>query len=235
MVEKDLKDVFGSYLLEDAEFDGYYDIPYVDTKNIEFPDALVPFSKLNKENDNLEKGTYCCFYQHDYQFDGKYGIWNSLIQNKDFARGFSFEKLKGVSGIIAPDYSLYGDFPRCWQIAQVYRSHTVGYRLSRLGFNVIPNVRWTDTESYDYAFLGCRKHSIVAVGTVGCLRSKADYSMFMNGFSEMINRLEPLKIVIYGSVSDEMIQIMNRNNIQYKIFQSQISKAHEVKKNGNEI
>jgi len=47
---KSLEDVFGAYLLDEAQFDGYYDIPFVDSdKDIRLPSKLVSYSKITSE------------------------------------------------------------------------------------------------------------------------------------------------------------------------------------------
>lgn len=77
---KNLKDVFGAYLLNGAHYDGFYDIPVLEKNDkIELPSKLVSYSKLNTIED--DEYVYCHFYQDDYVFDGLYGIRYYIINN----------------------------------------------------------------------------------------------------------------------------------------------------------
>ena len=229
---KSKEDVFGAYLVEDAKYDGYYDIPFMDVPtDIHLPSRLVGYSKLNKLN--FEKYTYCHFYQKDYTFDGRFGIWISLIFNHQFKKGFNLGKFKNVYAIICPDYSMYYDMPRILQILSVYKSRATGYFLIKLGYIVIPNVRWTDKKSYEYSFSGLRKYSIVAVSTLGCLKSKSDKSLFLSGLIELMKRVQPSCIIFYGSLNSEVKTILEEYNQEYAFFPSQIAEAMEIKY-GNE-
>lgn len=229
---KSVKDVFGAYLLDEAQFDGYYDIPVVNTPDdIHLPSKLVSYSKLNSEE--CDDYTYCHFYQNDYTFDGRDGIWNSLIQNTQFSRGFNLDKMNKVYAVICPDFSTYYDMPRVMQIWNIYRSRAVGCALIKLGYIAVPNVRWTDKKSYAYSFLGIRKNSAVAVSTLGCFRAKVDKEFFYPGFIELIKRVHPSCIIIYGSLTDELKDILNEYHQNYVFFPAQIAVAMEAKY-GNE-
>ena len=97
---REKKDVFGSYLLRNAEFDiDHYDIPYVDViKNTKLPKKLISYSNVG--SNKIDKNTFVHFYQHDYVFDSLYGVWNSLLYNHQNKKGFNLDKLKKLGGII---------------------------------------------------------------------------------------------------------------------------------------
>lgn len=234
--EKSYKDVFGAYLLEGAEFDldCGYDIPFTNVPNkIDIPDQLVSYEKIDQKNMLIGK-SYCHFYLDDYKFDGTYGVWNTLVWNRYFQKGFNINKLKNIDGIICPDYSNYNDMPKVMQIWNVYRSRAVGYFFNSRGLTAIPNVRWTDESSYIYAFAGLKKGSVVAVSTLGCLRNKIDNKLFMDGLEELIKRINPSIILIYGNVNESIIKIFTSYNQNYKVYPSDISLAYKEKLHGNE-
>ena len=63
----------------------------------------------------------------------------------------------------------------------VYRNRAIGSYYQRRGSFVIPQIRWGNDLTYTtrvlperVAFLGVEKHSIVAIGTYGCIQSKED-------------------------------------------------------------
>ena len=120
------------------------------------------------------------------------------------------------------------------QIWNVYRSRTVCYYLNRSGILCIPNVRWTDEESYSFAFDGIGEGSAVSVGTLGCSKDPYDKQLFINGFKAMIERIRPSCVIIYGSLTKEMEEILKPNNTPYYHFPSQTSLAMKETQNGNE-
>ena len=170
----------------------------------------------------------------DQKFDGPKGIWNGLRDTEKFKRGFNLSRLDGATAIITPDFSLYLDMPRAMQIWNVYRSRTVGYYLTKLGYNVIPNVRWTDEDSYDFAFDGLYKHQIVAVGTLGCSKCIEDKALLINGFAQMIERIEPRLVIIYGPICRELQYVIDKYGVKIKQFDSDISMFYGGRSNGIE-
>ena len=229
---KGCKDVFHAFMVEGATFDGYYDIPFIPQKEVELPSRLVAYDKLARYTP--KDGDFVHFYLDDQKFDGPKGIWKGITERQENKRGFKLSNFNGFSGIIAPDFSLYMDMPRCMQIWNVYRSRAVGYYLTTLGYNVIPNVRWTDEESYSFAFDGIEKGSVVAVGTLGCGKEILDRTLFIRGFIVMVKRVNPSMVIIYGSISKELKKVLENFNISYKQFDTDTHKAFEVYKHGNE-
>lgn len=126
------------------------------------------------------------------------GIWN----NPDSA----LEKLRQHQcyGIITPDFSTYQDFPVALKIYNTYRMRAFGYWAGMQGLQVINNVRWGTSESYDYCFDGIPENEIVAVSTVGCIKRTIDRQRFKEGFDVMLQRLHPQVVMIYGSAPDDI-------------------------------
>ena len=231
-IRKGCKDNFHAFMVKGAEFDGYYDIPFIPQNfNLDI-NMLLPYDKTYKHI--YEPGEVVHFYLDDQKVDGSKGIWNGLSNNENYKRGFDLSRLDGATAVISPDFSLYLDMPRVMQIWNVYRSRAVGYYLTTLGYNVIPNVRWTDEESYDFAFDGLYEGQMVAVGTLGCSKTKVDKALLVNGFVEMIKRIKPKKVLIYGSICDELQYIIEKYDISVLQFDSEISAFYGGKANGNE-
>lgn len=202
-VRKGCKDNFHAFMVVDAEFDGYYDIPFIPQGfNLDVK-KLIAYDKTYKHI--YEPGEVVHFYLDDQKFDGPKGIWSGLSSNEAYKRGFDLSRFDGATAIITPDFSLYLDMPRVMQIWNIYRSRAVGYYLTKLGYNVIPNVRWTDAESYSYAFAGLHQGQTVAVGTLGCSKTNADKVLLINGFIEMISRIKPKTVIIYGPICKELM------------------------------
>lgn len=135
------------------------------------------------------------FFYDDYKF---INAWRQPDRYVD--------RLKKFKAVISPDFSLYTDFPRALQILSCYRRQWLGAYWQYLGIDVIPDVIWGDKESYEYCFDGIPKHSTVAISTVG-VRNDSEWNnktgdLFKAGYDEMIRRLEPTSILLYGSLID---------------------------------
>ena len=232
--KKELKDVFGAYMLKDAEFDiDNFDIPFVDIpEDIKLPNRPVSYSKIGTSK--IDENVIIHFYQDDYTFDGFYGVWNSLLYDHQTNKGFSLKKIENAGCIICPDYSICGDFPEALKIWNVYRSRTIGSYINSIGKVAIPNFHACGPDSYKYCFGGLRKNTIIAVSTVGCLRSNAEKSLFLKDTEELIKRINPRLIILYGNKNKEVIRLFEKYQQNYLFFPSEISEAHGGAKHGNE-
>lgn len=61
------QDVFNSFLVCDADYDGYIELPKIRTSNI-LPEALIPFSKAMAKNCK-DLRSFVMFYEHDMKFE----------------------------------------------------------------------------------------------------------------------------------------------------------------------
>lgn len=218
-VRNNFKDIFGVYFLESLSFEGEYDMPKVGN----FDDlSCIDYIALYSDTSEYQKTENTCvaFYQYDHVFDGIHGLYNSIIY-QDEARLEKFrERFKGVKYIIAPDYSLFGDFPNALQIFNVYKSRVcMCWLAANTGAKVIPNVRWTFPFSFDYCFDGIEKGSNIAIGVLGQIHQTENKEMFLEGFKKAIDKIEPKRILVYGFVTD-----LNFN----KIFDYAISKGIKI-------
>jgi hypothetical protein len=59
-------------------------------------------------------------------------------------------------------------------------------------------VCWSTYESYQFAFLGLKKGTTVAISTLGTRRGKIEQELFLKGYEEMLSRVEPDVIYCYG-------------------------------------
>lgn len=182
------------HLVTGAEFDGELKIPIIRApKKIIIPTAIAPFSKRNSV-DNMEE--MIGFNEMDQNFA-------DVLRNPENY----IEEFKRFRGIISPDCSLYRNAPPAVQVANIYRSRAIGSYFQRKGIYVVPLVRWGSRITYttEYfpekiAFLGIEKHSIVAIGTYGCIKTKEDKIYFKEGLREMINMLMPKIVLVYGAM-----------------------------------
>lgn len=182
-------------LVTGARFDGVFEIPIIEKpKTIVIPDRVVPFSERNKVADfNVAIG----YNEMDVNFAEV--LINPAAYIEDFRR---------FRMMISPDCSLYRDAPLSVQIINVYRNRAIGSYYQRKGIYVVPQIRWGNELTYTtkvfpekVAFLGVEKHSVVSVGTYGCVHSKEDKLYFKAGLEAMLETLEPEMVLVYGPMT----------------------------------
>ena len=179
-------------LVSGAKFEGIFDIPVIEKpERIDIPSAIVPFSERHKVTDY---NTAVGFYEMDVRFA------EVLIDPEKYVEDF-----RRFKAMISPDCSLYRDAPLSVQIINVYRNRAIGSYYQRKGIYVIPQIRWGTEATYTtkilpeaIAFSGVEKHSIVAIGTYGCIQHKEDKYNFNAGLEAMLINLEPQVVLVYG-------------------------------------
>lgn len=217
-------DGFHSYLVENARFVGKPGIPMLmDLDNTQIPKSLVPFTKVRT---CANKRNYVHFYVHDQFFQSILTCTHKYV-----------DLLKQYDGIITPDPTMFIQNSPCLLETSTYFNRAVGYYLQKQGIPVIPNIRWTDEESYDYCFLGVPKHSIVAISTHGCCRSQEEKQRIKDGVKKMIEVLEPKSIIVHGhmpkKVFAEFIDV-----VPFYRFPSEFEQTHQPKggnSNGSQL
>lgn len=178
-----------------ADFDGYLGIPIIHKpEKMIIPSGMTPFTYRNRITSDSEA---ICFHEKDPEFS------DVLIHPDDYLDVFRKHIL------ISPDCSLYRDAPLAVQITNVYRNRALGSYYQRKGACVIPLIRWGNSLTYTtkvlpekVAFLGVEKHSIVSIGTYGCIQSAADKREFRAGLNAMLDTLEPEIVLVYGAMPD---------------------------------
>ncbi len=128
------------------------------------------------------------FYLDDYQFER---VWNRP--------DFYTEQLMPFDSAFTPDFSLYLDMPMPLQIFNTYRNRLLGAYWQSRGMTVIPTLSWSDDKSYSFCFEGIEPGGVVTISTLGCGKDLGAKELFLNGLDEMLHRLEPKKVLVYGN------------------------------------
>lgn len=126
---------------------------------------------------------------------------------------------------MTPDFSLYTDWPKALQIYNHYRKQWLGAYWQSMGLQVIPTIAWSDKESFDWCFDGTPKGATVAVSSVGTQNSKETKQLFLDGWFQMLDRVQPETVIFYGNVPQEC----KANIVRVKAFSD---KFREAKVNG---
>lgn len=160
-----------------------FQMPIIKAMN-EYPEELIGFNYA-KTSKSFSQGIH--FYLDDYQFER---VWNQPERYAEMLRKFYF--------VCTPDFSLYSDMPRPLQIYNTYRSRLLGAWWQEKGINVIPTISWSDAASFDFCFNGIEPGGVVTVSTVGVIKNLAAREMWLAGMEELLKRIKPSKILIYG-------------------------------------
>ena len=116
---------------------------------------------------------------------------------------------------------MFSDFPIAMQIYNHYRKHWLGAYYQQQGINVIPTISWSNKNSFEWCFDGEPLHSTVSVSSVGTQKDKQSKLMFIAGYEKMLEKLEPEKIIFYGTIPEEC----KGSIIRIKAFQEKFKEA----------
>ena len=185
-------------LVQGAKFDGMLEIPVVNAPSgITIPTGFTPFTKREKA---LDTDDAICFFEKDPKFAEV--LIDPAAYIKDFRR-FRY--------LLPTDCSLYIDAPLAVQVINIYRSRAIASYYQRNDCNVYPMARWGNEYTYTtryfperIAFLGLPKHSIICIGTYGCISSRIEKHHFKHGFEAMLDTLEPEVVLVYGAMPDDV-------------------------------
>lgn len=158
-----------------------------------------------------DKGLH--FFVDDYQFTR---LWSNPDAYLDMLRKFKV--------VCTPDFSTYTDFPKAVQIYNHYRKHWLGAYWQANGITVIPTISWSDRDSFSWCFDGEPIGGTVTISSVGTQLNKDSRKLFIDGYNEMLARLQPSLIYFYGNVPDEC----EGNIIRLAAYQEKFRNKTEV-------
>ena len=207
------KDVFRAFLVKNATYDGSLEMPCI--KSIDaVPNKLIVFSKAIRSKDF---NGFIHFFEDDVYFER---IWNR--PNK------YLPILKRFDGVITPDFSLYRDMPLVMQEWNTYRSRAIGHWLQENGIPVIPNIRFADERSYSFCCDGIAKGGTIAIGSHGCVKVNIERIYFEKGLREIIKKLEPKSLVVYGATPDCIFGDYIKSGIEIVQYDSDCSSCRKA-------
>lgn len=216
------EDVMREHLIQGANLDKY-GVPELYPINVSHGDDSVDFGESFNRRIRNHKQLNVNFYVNDNVFTR---LWNNPDKY--------IEHLRCFHSVIAPDFSISTGrtgMPFAMNLWNKYRNHALAWYMTVQGIKVIPSVSILDKDNWDWGFSGLPKRSILACCTNGRVRSKAARLEFCEGFYEMCNRLEPLRVIVVGHIPEELnspVEILN-----YKTRNQKINEKMEEKRNGD--
>ena len=169
--------------------EGKYDIPMIWPEEYEEM-TWFPYGNPNANYKRHEHGIH--FFVYDYRFQA---MWKDREKYANM--------LKGFRAVMAPDFSLYYDWPVMVQMWNHYRKHLLAAWMQSIGVRVYPVIRWTDEKSWDWCFDGEPWRSTVVISSKGTYKNVDDRKVFLKGYDRMLEVLEPETIMFYGKIPKE--------------------------------
>ena len=182
---------------------GFWQMPIIYCDEV-IPKELIGF---NYAKSSSKKDVGIHFYVDDYQFER---VWNYPEKYIDI--------LGEYECILSPDFSLYMDMPMSMKIWNVYRSRQIGAYYQQKGIPVIPTISWAEKETFKFCFEGIPQNSIVSVSTIGVKQDKEALKIWEVGAKEMIKRIKPSTILVYGGALD-----FDYGNIEVIYYDNQVT------------
>lgn len=168
----------------------------------------IGFNYARTTKSRSGKGVH--FFIDDYQFER---IWQEWSKYR--------EVLSSFDAVMAPDFSMYVDWPEPVQRWNHYRKHFVANRLQNVGLKVYPTICWSDKKSFQWCFEGEPHRSTVCISSIGTQADKTSKRLFLDGYNEMLSVLQPETIIFYGTIPNEC----KGNIICVQPFQQKFRKA----------
>ena len=118
-----------------------------------------------------------------------------------------------------------------WKL-QSWQKKNLCYNLNREFMWVLLMVKvvfekWGDERTFSFCFDGIEENKTVAVGTHGCIKRKEDKIFFKIGLAQMVQRLLPKTIIVYGRAPDDIFKPYKDMGINIIVFESQFSKSRK--------
>ena len=190
---------------------GPFNIPMIDPVEVDVEDTEVigfNYAIGCKHPENK----ICHFYLDDYQFER---VWNDPDRYVPILGRFK--------AVLAPDFSMYTDFPKAVQIFNHYRKQWCAAYWQERGINVIPTICWSTPDSFAWCFDGIPRHSLVCISTVGGFGNHEDNKgAWLEGYEKCLEVLDPSEILLFGKDFPEirpygkMVVVGNGNLVRKK-------------------
>ncbi len=181
---------------------GKYDMPCVNANINIYPDYLALFSEIKDYHKTLN--TCVCFYQYDDLFDGIKGLYNAIYyDDKSLLKRFK-ERFKDVKFFIAPDYSQIGDVHMAENLYRQFKSRIVSIWLTmETNGIVIPNITYSNEDSFEYMLDGFEESNIVAFSTKGSMRNPHDKDLLLKAIKYTVDHMSLKTIIVYSVGTDD--------------------------------
>jgi len=176
-----------------------YQIPVLPPVGVgDLPTEMVAYDKIAKATDR--RLALANFYVDERKL-------SRLIRNPErFICQF-----EGLWGVTSPDFSIWDEAPPQFRVTATWLNRALGRMFADHGIRVVPSLRWCDHRDYGHCFAGVATGSVVAVSTNGLWRVGKLRHGFIRGLYEMVDRLAPSVVILYGTDHRHIRQALGSN------------------------
>jgi len=171
---------------------------------------------------NLEK-TVIAFYVDDNRFEP---VWD---HPDIYIKKMINRKIKiGIS----PNFSLWYGRPYAEQIWNTYRARWIGRYMQEAGIKLIPDVNFSDENSFEFCFLGIPENPPCISFQIQTIKGDEEMQRCKNGILTAIDKIKPESILLYGNEtmidwamefmpSINIYPLMNRSHYRRTVIKEQ--------------
>lgn len=181
-----------NWLKQDFEQVGEFGLPKLEPQKFKYENVkFIPFNLAMTSNEPQNKGVH--FYIHDYQFER---FWNKPDKYIPILKNFKY--------VIMPDFSIYLDYPKVLQIFNIYRNLWLAKYMQENNIKVIFNLSCATLESNKLIIESIPKNSIIAISSVGVMKSKEYKKTFEENVRQALEKVNPTQLVWFGKKIDNL-------------------------------
>lgn len=200
------RDVFHAWMVNGADFAGKLDM-LVLSKAKCVPSSLISFSDaMSSKTTDFNKTVH--FFEDDYLIER---FWNN-------PRAY-IKRLQKFEGVIGLDYSVCWDFPVALKNYNYFRNNVCTYWLQQNLPTVVPQAR-CEANNYRDVLAGHPKNSTIAIGARSMVKDKRDRLVLKESVKNIVDYLEPINILWYGSNQYGAADYAIRRGIPVKFYQA---------------
>lgn len=205
----DKEDIYGYYIMNRMEPSSMFDIPFIGDFHDDYPEYIALFN--HPKEYNINEKTCLAFYIKDSLFDDIDGLYAAIIHKDVLLLKYYKWLLRDIKYIIAPDYSIKGNFKESTVIHQLEKEAVViGWLTFELNVIVYPNITYGSEKTFKYCFSNIYYGSNIAISLKGCIDNGIDEKNINAAIKQVVDSINPLAIVVYSVASDETTyRIMN--------------------------
>ncbi len=202
---KEVEDSFEAYLVKGASFTRDEEYPVIPSKFVSktIPKRIMPFEKAINYKGDLSD-TFICVFSRDKSFE-------RIRRNpKRYIHFF-----KRTAGLIGFDYSIHTDMPIVKQKSQINDNLSLTYYYGKNGIPIIPNLRCGVSQLLPEFLEAIPNNSLIAIGTHGFIKYKYEKYEWYCFLEEIIKRLEPTGIIVYGTLKSPIFDSLKKQTKLY--------------------
>ena len=176
------------------------------------PNYLVAFDDLGCARSPEATGVH--FYKDDVKF----------LTHLDNPAAYS-NRYSDFKVILTPDSSIGVGMPSWKRKANIFDARNAAAVWQQYGHVVIPSLRWSCGEDYEWVMHGIPTESVFSVSRLGSVSDAEKKFEFEKGLKYMVTMLKPEAIMVYGASTDQVKAIVGGST---RIFTYPISMGRLV-------